>query len=125
VESRFRYCLGTLGPADIMNFMIRWSNTETSLVTLQSTMSCQMVVDDNDMSKTSDLVRVTTVSSFPRFRFSRVKLTMDSERAITLLLVSVPLAFRSAMGSVNQKEDNLSNKLMFSQFHPFCILFEQ
>jgi hypothetical protein len=54
VESGFRYCLGTLGSVDILNLIIRWSDTETSLVTLQSIISCQMAVDDIDMSKTEE-----------------------------------------------------------------------
>jgi hypothetical protein len=69
--------------------MIRWSDTEISLVTFQSTMSCHMAVDDNDMSKTSDLVEIMNVGYFSWFMISRAELGMCYNREISLLLVSV------------------------------------
>jgi hypothetical protein len=61
VDSGFRYCLGTLESTAILNLMIRWSDTDVSPVTLQSTISCQMTVEDSEMSMTSDLSRVTNL----------------------------------------------------------------
>jgi hypothetical protein len=57
----FDTVLEILGAADILNLLIRWSSdTETSLVTPQSTMSCQMAVDDSDMSKLQILFGLLT-----------------------------------------------------------------